>query len=74
MPPTVLPDPLKALEDAAYAGVDDAAEEAGAPRVNYNLGPAIYERPYRPGTLKPWPIHTDFRPHETTAEERGRYD
>jgi hypothetical protein len=62
MPPTVFPgDPLKNLEDEAY----DAAEGAEPAREygDYSqLGPAIYQRPFRPGVLRQWPIHTDFRP------------
>jgi len=76
--PTVFPDPMKATEDAVYAGVGDSAEEhrymRGDNREYGHLGPAISEAPYRPGVLKAWPIHTDFRPHETTPEERWRWD
>jgi hypothetical protein len=74
-PPTVFPDPLKVLEDEAYRSAEDAAEDGSREYRDYaHLGPAISERPYRPGVLKEWPIHMDFRPHETTAEERWRWD
>ena len=59
-PPTVFPrDPLKEIEADAYeAGADSAREY----RDYSHIGPAEYARPFRPGVLRQWPIHTDFRP------------
>jgi hypothetical protein len=67
--PTVFPDPLKALEADAY---ESAAEEDGTRTYRHDyahLGPAIYERPFRAGKLKEWPIHTDFRPEELEVKD-----
>ena len=70
--------PLKAMEDAAYEGVEETAEEEGSKRCNYgdyaHLGPAIAEPSYRPGVLREWPRHTDFRLDELQQHELGRWD
>ena len=52
MPPRVFPDPLKAMEDAAYTGVEAAADSQPA---EYDKdSPAVYVRPYRPEVNDKW--------------------
>ena len=59
-PHRVFSDLLSWLEDDAY----EAAEEAPAKyRGEYaHIGGPIFATNYRPGVLREWPIHTDFRP------------
>lgn len=68
MPTTVFPgnDDLKAFENDAYEGAEDSAREY---RVYQDIGPAVYERPYRAGVLREWPRHTDFRPDNIAVRD-----
>jgi hypothetical protein len=58
-------DPLKALEDEAYAACEEAAEQEGSAHGKYrhyaHLG-SEYAKPFRAEELGKWPLHTDFRP------------
>jgi hypothetical protein len=71
MPPAEFhDDPLKELEDEAY----DAAEDEGASyerkyKDYTHIGSPVWEPIYRPGVLKEWPLHTDFRPHELEVRD-----
>jgi hypothetical protein len=63
----MVPDPLQAMEDAAYEDVEEAAEQREA--YYAKDGPAAYVKPYRPGVKREWPAHTDFRPDELEVRD-----
>jgi hypothetical protein len=70
-PPAVFPDPTKELETEAYEAEEDAEEDREYGDYSHLGGPLV-AKPYRPGVLKEWPIHTDFRPDELPASIVGR--
>jgi hypothetical protein len=60
--PIVFPDSEDELEQEACVGVSDERDYS-------HIGGAIYERPFRACTLRPWPRHTDFRPDELEVRD-----